>query len=157
MVTTSITCQGPEQTFQLGYLIGQQAQPGDVWSLCGPLGAGKTLLVQGLAKGLGFEGPVTSPTFTLQHIYEGRLNLYHFDWYRLEKPQEVEDLGFRDWTGRGGVVAVEWGDKFPKLLPPTALKLIFEFISEQGRRVIVEAAHPETISRVEELIKCWPP
>ena len=79
MVTTSFTCETPEQTFQLGQLIGRQARPGEIWSLAGTLGAGKTLFVQGMAKGLGFEGPVTSPTFTLQHIYEGRLNLFHYD------------------------------------------------------------------------------
>ena len=157
MLTTSISCATPDETFQLGFLIGQQAQAGDIWSLSGPLGAGKTLLVQGMAKGLGFQGPATSPTFNLQHIYEGRLNLYHFDWYRLENPQEVEDIGWREWTSRGGVVAVEWGDKFPKLFPPGTLKLIFEFQSEESRRVILEANHPDTMPRLEELIKCWPP
>lgn len=156
MLTTSVTCDTAEQTFELGQLIGSQAQAGDIWSLSGPLGAGKTQLVQGMAKGLGFEGPVTSPTFNLQHIYEGRLNLYHFDWYRLENPREVEDLGWQEWTNRGGVVAVEWGDKFPKLFPAATLKLIFEFISEESRRVIVEASHPDSIPRLEELIKCWP-
>jgi len=157
LLTTSLTCDTPEQTFQLGHLIGQKAQAGDTWSLSGPLGAGKTLLVKGMAKGLGFEGPVTSPTFNLQHIYEGRLNLYHFDWYRLNHRGEVEELGWEEWTSRGGVVAVEWGDKFPDLFPGTALKLILEFISEESRRVIVEASHPDSIPRVEELIQCWPP
>ena len=156
MLTTSITCETSEQTHLLGQLIGRQAQPGDTWSLSGPLGAGKTLFIQGMAKGLGFEGPVTSPTFNLQHIYEGRLNLYHFDWDRLMDRREVEELGWAEWIGRGGVVAVEWGDKFPKLFPPTTLKLIFEFLTEESRRVIVEASHPDSIPRVEELIKCWP-
>jgi tRNA threonylcarbamoyladenosine biosynthesis protein TsaE len=156
LLTTSVTCETPEQTHQLGQLIGHQAQPGDTWSISGPLGAGKTLFVQGMAKGLDFEGPVTSPTFNLQHIYEGRLNLYHFDWYRLMKQKEVEDLGWWEWTNRGGVVVVEWGDKFPKLIPPTALKLIIEFLSEESRRVIVEASHPDSIPRLQEMIKCWP-
>ncbi|HUO58452.1 MAG TPA: tRNA (adenosine(37)-N6)-threonylcarbamoyltransferase complex ATPase subunit type 1 TsaE [bacterium] len=157
MVTTHFTCETPEQTFQLGMIIGQKAKPGEIWSLVGPLGAGKTHFVKGLAKGLGFEGSVTSPTFTLQHIYEGRLTLFHFDWYRLEKAEEAEDLGWAEWTGRGGVVAVEWGDKFPKLLPPTALKLIFEITEGESRRMTAEATHPESIPQVEELIRCWPP
>lgn len=156
MVTTSFLCESPEQTYQLGQLIGHQARPGEIWALSGNLGAGKTLFVQGLAKGLGFEGPVTSPTFILQHIYEGRLNLYHFDWYRLMERREVEDLGWEEWTGRGGVVVVEWGNKFPKLFPPTVIKLEIEILSENSRRVIVEAKHPDSITRVQELIKCWP-
>ena len=156
MLTSSFTCETPEETFKLGELIGHQARPNEVWSLTGPLGAGKTLFVQGLAKGLGFEGPVTSPTFTLQHIYEGRLNLYHFDWYRLMEGREVLDLGFREWAERGGVTAVEWADKFPKLMPPNVLKMTFDVLSEQSRRLIVEANHPDSIPRVEELLRCWP-
>jgi len=156
MLTSSFTCETPEDTYKLGELIGHQARPNEVWSLMGPLGAGKTLFVQGLAKGLGFEGPVTSPTFNLQHIYEGRLNLYHFDWYRLMESREVDGLGFREWAERGGVTAVEWADKFPKLLPPHVLKLTFDVLSEKSRRIIVEADHPESIPRVEELLRCWP-
>ncbi len=156
MVTTSFMCEDPDQTFQLGELIGRQAQPGDVWRLTGGLGAGKTLFVQGMAQGLEFKGPVTSPTFTLQHIYEGRLNLYHFDWYRLEQAREVEDLGWYEWVNRGGVTVVEWGDKFPKLFPSSVLKVDFEILGDAGRRLIVEANHPETIPRVEELLRCWP-
>lgn len=156
MVTTSFTCETPEQTLQLGLLIGQKAQPGDVWSLAGTLGAGKTHFVKGLAQGVGFEGPVSSPTFALQHIYEGRLTLYHFDWYRLNDPREVQDLGWEEWLGRGGVVAVEWGDKFAKLLPPRTLKLNIEVLSPESRRVFVEAQDPESNPRVEELIRCWP-
>jgi len=157
LLKTSFTCDTPELTYQLGLMIGERAKPGEIWNLEGPLGGGKTQFVKGLAKGLGYEGQVTSPTFALQHIYEGRLPLYHFDWYRLEKPKEVEDLGWFDWIGKGGVVAVEWGDKFPKLFPPTLLKLSFEILSEEARRLSVEASHPESIPQVEELIRCWPP
>jgi tRNA threonylcarbamoyladenosine biosynthesis protein TsaE len=157
MLKTSFNCDNAEQTHQLGLMIGKKAKSGDIWNLIGPLGAGKTQFVKGLALGLGFEGVVTSPTFTLQHVYEGRLPLYHFDWYRLNQPKEVEDLGWEEWLGRGGVVAVEWGDKFPKLFPPTTIKLNFEILSDEGRRMSVEAADPESIPRVEELILCWPP
>lgn len=157
MVTTSFTCENPEQTLQLGFLIGEKAQPGEVWSLTGDLGAGKTHFVKGMAKGIGFEGLVQSPTFGLQHIYEGRLPLYHFDWYRLNHPQEVQDLGWEEWLSKGGLVAVEWGEKFAKLLPPNVIKLNIEVLSEESRRVFVEAQHPDSIPRVEELIRCWPP
>ncbi len=157
MLTTSFNCETPEQTLQLGELIGSKALRGEVWCLKGSLGAGKTLLVKGLAKGLGYEGMVTSPTFTLQHIYEGRLALYHFDWYRLSSPSEVQGLGWEEWLERGGVVAVEWGDKFPKLMPEKTLTMEIEILSDTVRRVTLEAGHPGSIQRLEELIKCWPP
>lgn len=157
LLTTSFTCETPEETFQLGKLIGSGAKPNEVWLLSGPLGAGKTLFVKGLAVGLGFEGPVTSPTFTLQHVYEGRLPLYHFDWYRLDSAKEAEDLGFYEWAEKGGVTAVEWGDKFPKLFPQATLKLSLEVLGEEKRRVFVEAASEASIPRVEELVRCWPP
>lgn len=156
MLTSSFTCETPDQTFQFGELVGHQARPGEIWRLSGTLGAGKTQFVKGFAKGMKFEGPVTSPTFTLQHIYEGRLNLYHFDWYRLIAEKEVEELGWFEWIGRGGVTVVEWGDKFPELFPATVIKLNFEMASEENRRLTVEASQPESITRVEELIKCWP-
>jgi tRNA threonylcarbamoyladenosine biosynthesis protein TsaE len=157
MLTTSFTCESPDQTFQLGRLVGEKAQPGDVWVLTGDLGAGKTHFVKGLAQGVGFEGLVNSPTFALQHIYEGRLPLYHFDWYRLNGPREVQDLGWEEWLSREGLVAVEWGDKFKELLPVRAIKLTFEVLSPESRRVHVAAEAPESIPRVEELIRCWPP
>jgi len=157
LLTTTFLLESAEETILLGEKMGRQAQAGDVWCLTGPLGAGKTAWVQGFAKGLDFLGPVTSPTFTLQHIYEGRLPLYHFDWYRLEKEREIEELGWREWLERGGVTVVEWGEKFPKLFPPSLLKLTFELLPGDGRRVFVEARHPEGISRVQELVRCWPP
>lgn len=156
MLSASILCETPEQTIQWGRLIGEKVLPGEVWSLSGPLGAGKTLWVKGLAEGMGVEGLVTSPTFTLQHIYQGRLPLFHFDWYRLERAQEVEDLGFREWAEKGGVVAVEWADKYPYLLPPHAVRLRFEPLGSLSRRIIVEADDPQTIPRIEELLRCWP-
>jgi tRNA threonylcarbamoyladenosine biosynthesis protein TsaE len=156
LVTSSFICETPEQTFKLGEVIGHQARPGEVWCLTGGLGAGKTLFVKGMAKGLGYEGNVTSPTFTLEHIYEGRLSLYHFDWYRLDQSREVEELGWSEWLDKGGVVAVEWGDKFTKLFPSSVIKMAFEPFSEEGRRLIVEAKDEASMDRVQEIIRCWP-
>lgn len=156
MVTSSFLCETPEQTFQLGEEIGKKAQPGEVWCLSGDLGMGKTLFVKGMAKGLGYEGPVTSPTFNLQHIYEGRLPLYHFDWYRLNKSAEVEGLGWSEWLSKDGVVVVEWGDKFPQMFPPNLIKMMFEPYTEEGRRLILEGKSEESIPRVQEIILCWP-
>ncbi len=156
MVTSSFLCETPEQTFQLGEEVGKKAKFGEVWCLTGGLGAGKTLFVKGIAKGLGFEGMVTSPTFNLQNIYEGRLPLYHFDWYRLNQSREVEDIGWSEWLSREGVVVVEWGDKFMNLFPPQVIKMAFEPYTENGRRLILEGKHEESIPRVQEIILCWP-
>jgi tRNA threonylcarbamoyladenosine biosynthesis protein TsaE len=156
LLTGSFMIETPEETFQLGRLVGAGAKSGEVWNLIGPLGAGKTHFVKGLAAGMGFEGPVTSPTFNLQNIYPAPVPLYHFDWYRLNKPAEVEDLGFREWVERGGVTVVEWGDKFPKLFPAKTLKLFLEILDEEKRRIILEAVHPDCQSRLEEILKCWP-
>lgn len=156
MVTSSFLCETPEQTFQLGEVIGKSAQAGEVWCLTGGLGAGKTQFVKGMAKGLGYEAPVTSPTFSLQNIYPARLPLYHFDWYRLNKPEEVEGLGWSEWLSKDGVVVVEWGDKFPELLPSYTIHMLFDSISDQGRRLIIQGKDDQNKSRVQEIILCWP-
>ncbi|HET9870907.1 MAG TPA: tRNA (adenosine(37)-N6)-threonylcarbamoyltransferase complex ATPase subunit type 1 TsaE, partial [bacterium] len=156
LLTGSFLIDSPDETFQLGKLVGSGAGPNEVWCLTGPLGAGKTHFVKGLAAGLGFEGPVTSPTFNLQHVYPARVPLYHFDWYRLEKPAEVEDLGWREWVEKGGVTVVEGGDKFPQLLPERVLKAGLELLEGERRRVILEAVHPDIQGRLGEILKCWP-
>jgi tRNA threonylcarbamoyladenosine biosynthesis protein TsaE len=94
-----------------GKRLGEILQPGDAVALEGPLGAGKTTLVQGIAEGLGVKEPVTSPTFTLMNVYEGRLPLYHLDVYRLEDPARLELLGYEPDQAETGVTLVEWADK----------------------------------------------
>jgi tRNA threonylcarbamoyladenosine biosynthesis protein TsaE len=120
----------------LGESFGREAQPGDVFALAGDLGAGKTVFVQGLAEGLGYEGPVTSPTFTLIHVYQGgRLTLHHADLYRLERTEELEDVGLDDVFRQDGVAVVEWADRFPAALPPGRREIRIEILSEGTRRV----------------------
>lgn len=147
------TC-GEAETFRLGEAAGRSARPGEVWSLCGELGAGKTAFVRGLAAGLGVEGTVTSPTFTLQNVYEGRLPLFHFDWYRLEASREAEDLGWCEWIGKGGVTAVEWGDRFPALMPEGTLHLRLSIVSEEERELLLEG-DSRSRERMEEIAACW--
>jgi tRNA threonylcarbamoyladenosine biosynthesis protein TsaE len=114
----SIISHSPEDTFEHGRALGAMLRGGEVLALDGELGAGKTQFVKGLAAGLGCPGDVTSPTFTLVHEYTGgRLPLFHFDFYRLEKEDEVLQVGLDDYLGEGGVVAIEWAEKFPALLP----------------------------------------
>lgn len=132
-----------EATRKLGYLLGQRAQEGDVIVCAGALGAGKTTLIQGFAAGLGVdEGQyVRSPTFTLMQIYRGRHTLYHFDFYRLAHADEVWDIGFEDCLEAGGVVVMEWGDKFPSVLPTAHTEIRFEIISADQRRIAWTSTH----------------
>ena len=98
--------------------LAPKLQHGDVLALCGELGAGKTHFVKGLAEGLGYIEEVTSPTFTLVHEYVGGImSLYHFDFYRIDTEAEALDLGLEDYLGTEGACVIEWGDKFPDLLP----------------------------------------
>ena len=108
----------PEETLALGRVIGRAARAGEVIALVGDLGAGKTTLTQGIVRGLGYEREVTSPTFSLVQEYQGgRLEVFHFDFYRVEDEHELLDLGWDDYLERGGLVIVEWPSRFPDLLP----------------------------------------
>ncbi len=97
-----------EETFAIGLSLGQSAHEGDVIALYGGLGAGKTVLAKGIAKGLGIDDDITSPTFTLLRQYQGRLTLCHFDLYRIEDEQELEHIGFYDYLGGDNVCVIEW-------------------------------------------------
>ncbi|HXF57575.1 MAG TPA: tRNA (adenosine(37)-N6)-threonylcarbamoyltransferase complex ATPase subunit type 1 TsaE [Actinomycetota bacterium] len=123
MGTLELVTRGPEDTRALGEALAEVMEPGDVVSLTGDLGAGKTTLVQGLCRGLGVTEPVLSPTFTLVREYEGRLRVYHVDVYRLDRLQEVVDLGFPEILEAGGLVLVEWGDAVESLLPESHLQV----------------------------------
>jgi tRNA threonylcarbamoyladenosine biosynthesis protein TsaE len=125
---------------------------GDVVYLRGELGAGKTTLVRGAARGLGFKGKVTSPTFTLMNIYPTQPPVYHFDFYRLED-NDLTDLGLDDYLEKGGVTFIEW-PSFTGELPEHALNIEIELVDddyEKERRVLVSAAGPEYAARLKEL------
>ncbi|WP_321971295.1 tRNA (adenosine(37)-N6)-threonylcarbamoyltransferase complex ATPase subunit type 1 TsaE [Paratractidigestivibacter sp.] len=101
------------ETIAVGEKLGRELAAGDVLVLTGDLGAGKTQLTKGIAAALGCEGDVTSPTFTIEMVYEGgRLPLYHFDLYRLDDPAQLEDIGLYDVLGADGVCVIEWGEQF---------------------------------------------
>lgn len=113
-----IISRNAQETFELGKEFASVVGPGDVLVLCGDLGAGKTHLVKGLAAGLGVSTEVTSPTFTLIHEYPGsHLTLYHIDLYRLEDSAEALGIGLEEYMDSDGVTVIEWGDKFPELMP----------------------------------------
>jgi tRNA threonylcarbamoyladenosine biosynthesis protein TsaE len=126
--------------------------PGDVVNLTGELGAGKTAFVQGAARALGVEGPVVSPTFVLVREYRGLMPIYHVDVYRLERLQEVHDLGFEDLLDPAGVVFVEWGDAVEAMLPDSHLRVELATVEEsETRRLRVSARGPAWAARWERL------
>lgn len=109
----------PEATFDWGRELAASLRAGDIVALCGQLGAGKTQATKGILAGLGSQAAVTSPTFTLVHEYaDGRLPVFHFDFYRMENAEEVLTVGWDDILDESGVVIIEWADLFPELLPP---------------------------------------
>jgi len=126
----------PEETRFIGSEFVRNAPAGTVLSLIGDLGAGKTEFVKGLALGLGIDDDVTSPTFTILHEFRGRLPLFHMDFYRLCEERELDEIGFDAYLNRGGICAIEWGDKFPNRLPPDAINVFFA-IHPGDRREIV--------------------
>ncbi len=114
--------RSPEETRALGRAVGRHAEPGDLITLRGDLGAGKTVLVQGMAEGMDISGPVVSPSFTLIHEHAGRLKLYHLDLYRLATP-ELPEIGIDEVLGGDAVVAVEWSERLPRVLQGDALEI----------------------------------
>jgi tRNA threonylcarbamoyladenosine biosynthesis protein TsaE len=143
----------PDETRHIGVRLGQYVQAGDFIACCGPLGAGKTTLVQGLATGLEVKGDeyVRSPTFALVHEYRGRYPLYHFDFYRLSHWSEAQDIGFMDYLDGQGVVIIEWADKFPQLLPTYRLDIYLQVLPA-GDRSIHLAAYDTAYARFIHLL-----
>jgi len=139
----------PEETERLGEALAPSLREGDVVSLRGPLGAGKTRFVGGLARGLAPGARVRSPTFTLVNEYPGRITLVHLDLYRVE-PADVEALGLDDYL-EGGALVVEWGEKLPAGRRADALVLDFAIVSERERAISAEAAG----DRGAELLAAW--
>ncbi|MBP3875460.1 MAG: tRNA (adenosine(37)-N6)-threonylcarbamoyltransferase complex ATPase subunit type 1 TsaE [Lachnospiraceae bacterium] len=132
---------GPEETMRTGRMLGESAAPGQVYALVGDLGVGKTVFTKGFAEGLGIEEPVNSPTFTILQIYEeGRLPLYHFDVYRIEEPEEMEEIGLDEYIDGDGVCLIEWAGRIEELLPEDVIVVYIEKDLEKGldyRRITV--------------------
>jgi len=137
----TIRTGSPEATRVLAAALGPLLEPGDVVSLVGDLGAGKTAFAQGLAHGLGVAGPVTSPTFTIVQEYEGRIPIAHVDVYRLETIQDLYDLGFDELIDDGRVTIVEWGDLIAQALPPDHLVVRIDPGAADTERVLELSFH----------------
>ena len=121
------------ETWELGEEMGRAALKGQVYSLTGDLGVGKTVFTKGLAAGLGITEPVVSPTFTIVQIYEeGRLPFYHFDVYRISDISEMDEIGYEDYIYGDGVSLIEWADLIPEVLPEHYMEVRIEKDLEQG-------------------------
>ena len=149
--TVDLVTHAPDETRKSAAALAELLVPGDVISLTGELGAGKTAFVQGAARALGVAEPVVSPTFVLVREYRGEMPIYHVDVYRLDRMQEVHDLGFEDLLDPAGVVFVEWGDAIEALLPASHLRVEIYAEDDQTRRLKVTARGPSWASRWERL------
>ena len=112
-----------EETYALGKKLGEEAKPGAVYCLSGDLGVGKTVFTKGFAVGLGVTDTVNSPTFTIVQEYKGRLPFYHFDVYRIEEPEEMEEIGYEDYFYGDGACMIEWAELIEELIPADAVKV----------------------------------
>ena len=128
----------PEDTQACGERLGRELAPGAVVACIGELGAGKTCFLQGLARGLGVTGPVTSPTFVLINQYRGRLPVYHLDAYRTGSLAEVVDLGLEEMLHGDGVTVIEWADKVVGLLPAHAITVTIAGLGDEPRTIAIE-------------------
>ena len=128
-----IETRSPEETFQFGEKLGREAKPGQIYTLNGDLGTGKTVFTQGFAAGLGITEPVNSPTFTIVQIYEeGRMPFYHFDVYRIGDVEEMDEIGYEDCFYGEGVCLIEWAELIEEILPEHVIAVTIEKDLEQG-------------------------
>lgn len=128
-----IETNSERETYELGVRMGRDAAAGQVYTLIGDLGVGKTVFTKGLAAGLGIGEPVCSPTFTIVQIYEeGRLPFYHFDVYRIGDVEEMEEIGYEDYIYGGGVSLIEWADLIEEILPEHYTQIRIEKAPEKG-------------------------
>ena len=150
-----LSLKSPAETRRFGHDLGAWSVGGEVILLEGDLGAGKTTLAQGLAAGLGVAETVVSPTFVLQRVYQGRLALYHFDFYRLCGAGRAADLEFVDYLESDGVCVVEWPWCAPEFAPPGYLQITMRIASPSSRDLTLEATDARHAALAERLAAAW--
>jgi tRNA threonylcarbamoyladenosine biosynthesis protein TsaE len=143
--------ESPEETVQLGRKLGRLLEVGDLVALAGSLGCGKTWFTKGIALGMGVSPKevVTSPSFALMNEYEGECRLFHMDVYRLETHGDFLDTGLDECFDASGIVVMEWGDKWPEILPERRLTVAFSIVGEASRELLMTGEH----QRVSEILK----
>ena len=143
-----IETHDPEETFEVGRTIGMNAKPGQIYTLTGDLGVGKTVFTQGVAAGLGITEHVNSPTFTIIQEYEdGRLPFYHFDVYRIGDLEEMEEIGYDDYFFGQGICLIEWAELIEEILPEKRIEVTIEKDLEKGfeyRKITIEERGEKT-------------
>lgn len=144
----------PTKTFYIGRILGEALTAGDIVALTGELGAGKTCLTQGIARGLGVPEvyQITSPTFTLVNEYPGRLNLIHLDVYRLSSSRDLQDLGYEEFFFGKGVTVIEWAEKIQDIIPEKSLSVTLAYL-DQNQRSIDMTGQPDQITRISNVLK----
>jgi len=145
--------ESPEETVKLGQTLGRLLEMGDLVVLAGALGCGKTWFTKGIALGVGVSPRevVTSPSFALMNEYEGDCRLFHMDVYRLETPGTFLDTGLDECFDGRGIVVMEWGDKWPEILPERRLNVAFSIMGEDSRELLMTGEHPRAIEILAEL------
>ena len=146
-----VETHSPEETTALGRRLGERLEPGDVLALAGPLGAGKTQLVRGLALGVGAEGRVTSPTYKLVNEYSGRIRLYHVDAYRLRGAGDMLALGCDEFFDGDGAAVVEWANRVAAALPAEFLRIDIDLTGPRSRRLVLDARGPRPARLIDAL------
>lgn len=133
-----VTCDDSVETMQVGKKFGELAKAGQLIELVGDVGAGKTTFVKGLAKGLGIEEDITSPTFNIKNEYQGRLKLAHLDLYRLSEPGLIADEIKDSIDERDQVIVIEWAEDISKMLPKDRIKIEFKTTGENSRKLRID-------------------
>ncbi|WP_406945413.1 tRNA (adenosine(37)-N6)-threonylcarbamoyltransferase complex ATPase subunit type 1 TsaE [Halobacillus sp. SY10] len=151
MTTFEWRSSSAEETQQMAEKLGQRLQPGDVLTLEGDLGAGKTTFTKGLGKGLGVKRTINSPTFTIMKEYQGRIPFYHMDVYRLEESDE--DLGFDEYFEGDGVTVVEWAQFIHEFLPDERLDITIRYLDDSTRLFTLKAASGHYEALCKEILE----
>jgi tRNA threonylcarbamoyladenosine biosynthesis protein TsaE len=152
-----VLTRSPKETLRMGKILGERLKPGDAVALIGDLGAGKTTLAKGIARGAGVEdeGEVTSPSFVLVNEYQGRFPVYHADLYRLEQAREMEDLGWEEFIFGDGISLMEWAEKIPGVLPEERIEIRISWVSEQERKFVITGKGTRASRIVQVLKETW--
>ena len=152
-----VVTKNPDQTFRLGRVFGKMLPRASMVALIGDLGAGKTLLAKGIAKGLGVEDEreVSSPTFVLVNEYRGQIPVHHVDLYRLQDSVEVEEIGWEEFISGPGVTLVEWAEKVPDLLPEDRIEVYLHWVGAEERKLVFIGKGRAARDLVARLRKIW--
>jgi tRNA threonylcarbamoyladenosine biosynthesis protein TsaE len=147
----NLISRNPSETHLFGASIGRLVMPGDLFLLVGKLGAGKTCLAQGIARGLGIEEYIPSPSYVLIREFYGRLPLYHIDLYRLDLPQEIAGLGLDDYLYGRGICVIEWAEKGSSLMPPEHMIIRIDYLGDTERSFHLEAYGQHYMEMLDKL------